>query len=926
MYDRKNFKEYVGGNSGASYIAGLKKVEEEFKVSLDEEFYFDRCSELIDLIEEKKKDTSLSTLERKYWTDRSSHVKKYVEFKSGLSSTKLLMVERKFRAWFEKQPQLNDPTKTYSDLTITAAINLLRNGLWVLGISGYDVVKNCFSITDVKRFQAIYDDCYGAAEKYDTKKGHRDFRNGLDFYLKFLKENQSNFKLKEIIKAYKADFNRIDEDERYKWEALAHFQNNWDIDAPDTVSMLKEAFKKTVNLLRSGNYYAYRNLIEFAEYDSAKVQSLFKILFDESIDFKERYETFRKPFIEYFKEKNKNHSQDLHAISVYLSFRYPEKYFIYKYSIMRGLYDRLDHPDKKLIDSLNDVAKYENYCNFCELIVSEINNDTEVQALSRKRLDEKCYQDEEYHLLATDIAYFGSRLNLDEFDTYYEGGETMSKTDINKNTILYGPPGTGKTYITARYAVAIIENKNLEELKDVPYDEIIKKYNEYKDQGRIEFTTFHQSYGYEEFIEGIKPVLDTSDEDSNDINYEVASGVFKRFCDVAGQPVVKGKDLDVGLNKNPTVWKISLWSTGDNPVRTECMENNHIRIGWDSYGPDITSETDFSECGGRNVLNSFIYKMKVGDIVMSCYSSTTVDAVGVVTGDYEWNGEYDDLNRVRKVNWLVKGINENIVDMNGGNVLTLASVYKMNVSVADALSIVEKYNGFEEEYETEKQNYVFIIDEINRGNISKIFGELITLIEPTKRLGEKEGVKVKLPYSQKLFGVPNNVYIIGTMNTADRSIAAIDTALRRRFAFKEMMPDASVIKDITVDGVSVSKLLELINERIEVLYDREHTIGHAYFTPLLDENKADILFDIFRNKIFPLLQEYFYEDYEKIRLVLGDNQKSDDKLQFINEETVDYGGLFGSNVYDYDDKKVYKINEAAFENIEAYKEILKGRS
>ena len=355
------------------------------------------------------------------------------------------------------------------------------------------------------------------------------------------------------------------------------------------------------------------------------------------------------------------------------------------------------------------------------------------------------------------------------------------------------------------------------------------------------------------------------------------------------------------------------------------MENGHIRIGWDAYGPDITSETDFSEIGGKNVLNSFIYKMKVGDIVLSCYSSTTVDAVGVVTGDYEWNGEYDDLNRVREVNWLVKGINENIVDMNGGNVFTLASVYKTNVSVTDALSIVEKYNGHIEEPLTEQKNYVFIIDEINRGNISKIFGELITLIEPTKRLGQEEAVKVKLPYSQKLFGVPENVYIIGTMNTADRSIAAIDTALRRRFAFEEMMPDSSVIKGVEVDGISVAELLDLINKRIEVLYDREHTIGHAYFTPLMKNNSREVLFDIFRNKIFPLLQEYFYEDYEKIRLVLGDNQKADKALQFINEKEVFYNDLFGPSVYDYDDKKVYKINESAFENIEAYKEILKGR-
>ncbi len=1053
MYDRENFKLYVGGNSGASYIAGLRKVEEEFGISLDEEFGFDRCEELIGLIEQKKKDASLTSMERKYWTDRCSHVRKYVEYKSQLSTEKAAKTERSFRIWFAEQPQRDDPSKVYSDITITAAINLLRSGLRALGVSGYEVV-NCFNVTDVVRFQALYDDCYNAAEKFDKKHGHRDFRNGLEFYLKFLNANKTNFKIREIVNAYKADFKRIDEEERYKWEAIKHYKNNWNIDANDFAEMLEKAFSKTYNLLTAGQYFARKMLVAFSKEHPEEVRSLFKMLYDESLPLAKRFDDFRAGFDAFTEGQKINHYQDLHAVSVYLTFEYPEKYYIYKYGVwtefLKNIGETIPSTSGK-----HETFKIESSNKLCDEILNVVLEEAELCSMSRSRLDNSCYEDPKYRMLAFDIMFYGSNYESEEIDSwwpsleeynpnlskedwikyileiekpehpcpmqmlrammelggiasckqlsqkfggttsyyvgctmnlgrrvkkffdlpacidegqeryfpfpflgkaldneeghqylyktrpelldalneidlsdispYYDKGVENMKTDINKNTILYGPPGTGKTYITARYAVAIVENKPLEALEDIPYDEIIKKYNEYKAQGRIEFTTFHQSYGYEEFIEGIKPVLEISEEDNNDIKYEVASGVFKRFCDIAGQPVVKGKNLDVGLNKNPTVWKVSLWSTGDNPIRTECMENGHIRIGWDDYGPDITSETDFSEMGGRNVLNSFIYKMKVGDIVLSCYSSTTIDAVGVVTGEYEWNGEYDDLNRVRKVNWLVKGINESIVDMNNGSVMTLASVYRLNISVADALSIVEKHGGFAEEYEAEKENHVFIIDEINRGNISKIFGELITLIEPTKRLGQEEAVKVKLPYSQKLFGVPDNVYIIGTMNTADRSIAAIDTALRRRFAFEEMMPDSTVLEGLHVDGVSISNLLDLINERIEVLYDREHTIGHAYFTPLLKNNNREVLFDIFRNKILPLLQEYFYEDYEKIRLVLGDNQKSDKALQFINEETVDYGKLFGSNIYDYDDKKVYTINEDAFENIEAYKEILKGR-
>lgn len=511
-------------------------------------------------------------------------------------------------------------------------------------------------------------------------------------------------------------------------------------------------------------------------------------------------------------------------------------------------------------------------------------------------------------------------VDLSKFNPNYEEGEE-EMTDVAMNTILYGPPGTGKTYNTVVYAVAIIENKPVASIKAESYSAVLERYNAYKADGLIEFTTFHQSYGYEEFIEGIKPVMDSDDEHS-DIQYSIEDGLFKAFCNKASMPATKKANVDLGLNKTPTIWKVSLWSTGDNPTRTECLENGHIRIGWDDYGPDITDDTDFSENGGKNVLNSFIYKMKVGDIVFSCYSSTTIDAIGVVTGDYEWcNGQFDDgLNRMRKVNWIVKGINEDIVEINGGSTMTLSTVYKLKVSLADAMALIQKHLPATVQMD-DKRNQVFIIDEINRGNISKIFGELITLIESSKRIGQAEGMKAKLPYSQQLFGVPDNVYIIGTMNTADRSIATIDTALRRRFRFKEMMPDAEVLSGISVDDISISDMLSRMNKRIAVLYDREHTIGHAYFIPLRDNPTIEQLAEIFENAIVPLLQEYFYEDYEKIRLVLGDNNKDNKDEQFIVAVENDYNELFGSTDIGFDDSVTYEINRAAFDKIEAYRSI-----
>lgn len=492
-------------------------------------------------------------------------------------------------------------------------------------------------------------------------------------------------------------------------------------------------------------------------------------------------------------------------------------------------------------------------------------------------------------------------------------------TDIAKNTILYGPPGTGKTYNTVMYAVAIIENKKLEEIKKENYTEVIDRYNKYKEDGLIEFTTFHQSYGYEEFIEGIKPVIHSDEEDETDIQYEVVPGLFKKFCDIAGKPILRKEKCDIGINESPTIWKISLEGSGENSTRTECMKNEHIRIGYDEYGREITNL--FKGAAGRHILNYFINDMSIGDIVMSCYDCNTVDAIGVVTGEYEWHDEYPEYKRLRKVNWIVKGIKENIIKINNGSRLSNPTVYKLRMDLSDVMEIIEKYSKNTIEVEEKKKNHVFIIDEINRGNISKIFGELITLIEPTKRIGQTEGQKVRLPYSQKLFGVPNNVYLIGTMNTADRSIATIDTALRRRFNFKEMLPDEEVLDGIYVEDVSIKDIFIKMNKRITVLFDREHTLGHAYFLPLKDAPTIETLANIFENSIIPLLQEYFYEDYEKIRMVLGDNQKDSEDKQFITIEENDYNDLFGYIDYDFDEMSTYKINSFALTNIEAYRSI-----
>ena len=227
------------------------------------------------------------------------------------------------------------------------------------------------------------------------------------------------------------------------------------------------------------------------------------------------------------------------------------------------------------------------------------------------------------------------------------------------------------------------------------------------------------------------------------------------------------------------------------------------------------------------------------------------------------------------------------------------------------------------------RQYAMVIDEINRGNISKIFGELITLVEVDKREGAQYPVAVTLPYSAEHFSVPSNVDVIGTMNTADRSLALVDTALRRRFEFIESMPKPSVLAGTIVShhgmDINIEQLLTMLNKRIEALYDRDHTVGHAYFTrikDLKDEERFSELKTVFRHKIIPLLEEYFFDDWQKIRLVLGDNQKPKKEHQFVHEigREEDLLALFGREheLDQYAIRSRYQLNAASLDQPDAY--------
>lgn len=465
-------------------------------------------------------------------------------------------------------------------------------------------------------------------------------------------------------------------------------------------------------------------------------------------------------------------------------------------------------------------------------------------------------------------------LSANAYNGALNGAEQTRYDDIvgiwrrRKNIVLHGAPGTGKTYDIPELAVRLCDPSFMS--KGRSREEIVKRYNQLKDDERLTFTTFHQSLDYEDWIEGLRPVVN----ESSQVTYEIENGVFKRLCEAAERSKLEGNQY--GISSESDVWKVSLKRTGDNDVRKDCMEKGYIRIGWDEYGDDVSDETDGSSRNdkGKKILNAYINKMKVGDIVMSCYSSKEIDAIGVITDDYRYDESLPAYKRIRPVHWLIKGKRENIVERNGGKEMVESTVYHLNsISLEDVEAILEKYGVFIEQKEDDKP-YVMVIDELNRGNVSKVFGELITLLEADKRKGSKNEESVKLPYSKKSFHVPDNVYLIATMNTADRSLGSLDYAIRRRFAFIAERPigladdrfNAELFEKVSrlfvknfdaykASGWDATMRLLPADTLSDEYKPEDVWIGHSYFL-MQDEEGVDNSRERILYELIPLLEEY----------------------------------------------------------------------
>lgn len=599
------------------------------------------------------------------------------------------------------------------------------------------------------------------------------------------------------------------------------------------------------------------------------------------------------------------------------------------------------------------------------------------------------------------------------------------------NTILYGPPGTGKTYNTINKALEIVDPEFYYSHSDDRVA-IKKRFDELLKSNRIGFVTFHQSFSYEDFVEGLKATTE-----NNQVNYEIEDGIFKRLCESArAKPTVKAEQDYVDI-RGRKIWKMSLGDIAgeDAFIYQQCVDNGYVLLG---YGYDI----DFSQAADRkqvaqtyrshNVeienesydyqvtsVNKFKNEMAMGDLIVVSDGNRKFRAIAEITSDYYFdNSAIDDVSysQARKVIWhrvyepslpVDELFKKNLSQMtlyrlydstidteklqtilqgsaDRGNVAPGRTLGKYQIeSISDELITIRKPNGSElpmpksivdelcdlvrsgdvsvddikhkrvfDKVETLMEKFlvngypnvlgplveevvskglslsnqassdkrVLIIDEINRGNISNIFGELITLIEPSKRAGGKEALSVKLPYSKKPFSVPDNLHIIGTMNTADKSLAQIDIALRRRFQFEEMMTNYELLAEIQlIDGIDIEQMVRVINKRIELLYDREHTIGHSFFLSLKDNPSIEHLAEIFELQILPLLEEYFFENWERVAMVLGDHLKTDESLRFVAEQfdANEIAQLMGDD-WDQVGIQPYVRNDHAFKVAAAY--------
>lgn len=617
-------------------------------------------------------------------------------------------------------------------------------------------------------------------------------------------------KIQRLITLYKKDFGEHWENEKYKWQAIKHFQDNWDINAADFGSMFEEATALTANLLAVSWAFPRGMVINFAKAFNEEVRDMFVNLYDENIDLETRMSVFTDKSKELLNRHNnsavnediwKNHYQDPTYISTYLWLRYPDKYYIYKYQIYKTAAETIGYPVLfKKGDGIKNVIKgFDLY----DIFNKYLKDDIEVRKLLTNFLTNDCYLDKELKTLTVDFGYYISKYLEHNINQNEKQINEMKHADYicllrsNRNLILTGAPGTGKTYMAKEIAKEMIGAESIETLGD---DE------------HYGFVQFHPSYDYTDFVEGLRPTEDNG--------FELKNGVFKEFCLKAMQNYNDSKKSKQTLEQELSV----------KDIIDDFIDNS------------IENNVEFKTSGTKNAFH----------IIASTDRSIHVEVPG---------NEKTKVVKLPKSDLIT--LLDNEVSITGGKDIQIFFNRKYRTQQDSytyvLLKEIRKLSSKKKKVEVQLvplRNYVFVIDEINRGEISKIFGELFFSIDPGYR-GEKGLANTQ--YQNMIeegdlfkngFFVPENVYIIGTMNDIDRSVESMDFAMRRRFAWKEITAEMSMSMLDTLEMPSDTK--QILKNRMRNLNEailninglnESYQIGAAYFMKYADYNDFEKLWD-----------------------------------------------------------------------------------
>lgn len=808
-------------------------------------------------------------------------------------------------------------------------------------------------------------------------------------------------KLEKYWNEYKSYFElpKSEHQEKYKWGVLKQVYDKWNWNAQDIPKMFEDTFvvEGKKNLWESGNFYPIKHTLwMFKEFKNETI-SEFNNLFDEDVELKDRI----KKFVDFYDSKlpelqnlvpdkkiNYHSHKDFRAIALYLSLQYPEKYFLYKFTMFKNFSLKLELPKIKAGD-------YNNLINFIDLsneVLEFIKEDSDFIESYRKFTSEiENYNDESLHLLTQDFIYTIAN-HFNDGKKYWRIGSNDGKTSY------YSPMLKGNYVAIGWNEIGDLEEQEIDNRKAIQnllLDEGFKfNANNVLSRKSGEIYDFYLTATNGDII----TLMDGNSvlaigKIKSDYNYDDTKP-FSHYREV--EWLKKNiKDFVISDGTNTTFYPISkketinrieleLKNTPSTNTKEEMLNNNrNIALNQILFGAPGTGKTYSTKKIAVEIIDDKIYddntkedrdkildrynklvklnqihfttfhqSLSYEDFIEGIKPENVDDQIkyevkdGIFKHISEIASAKNDSNFDEAYNNLVKEILDkgndylvlntpknktfriNVNSNNNLNLFTSENINKQGTLTKEKLfkqvNGHQQFNGWEGyvssviDYlklnhnlkindSTEQRKYVLIIDEINRGNVSSVFGELITLLEEDKRKGNKEEIEVILPYSQDKFSVPNNLYIIGTMNTADRSVEALDTALRRRFAFVEMPSQPEKLNGIDLEGaedIDLVQMLEIINKRIELLIDKDHQIGHSFFINL---QSIDELKSVFKNKIIPLLEEYFFGDFGKIGLVLGE------RFITVKNGNENKGVLAKFEAYDdvsfLTEKKVYQIND-----------------